>query len=407
MATEVDAAAVSCYGGDNWSCPKLHRDGEESQGKAFCISKLVDHRSISFGRYEAENLAWEKFSIFSPNRRKEEVEKSTAPGLVAQKKAFFEEYFKGFRAMKGLFKGQKVGEAAVPAGNLHSGQDSKAEKGNAIDTVRGTKLNRSSYSPNTKDANKAEQRKKHSPAKGSVASAASMLKPGSKMKKDDVKKSVGLLKPSVTKTVTKKPVKEVIPTKSSVKSSTSNHRKLGEGHNAVREVQAKTAREKTVAPPKTKKSSGKPDTTSTKVVTQKLPVSTQTAKTITTTGHTRGSSLANRNLNEVGKKPLTSSGISIKQKSGEPENQKPKAMSTKLPVSNASKPGARTMKSASGEKPEKATNARIGRDPKPAPSKVTDIRTTPNVNTVRKSSSSRVGLTNELKDPKDRVPKRR
>ncbi|CAN1196213.1 Protein WVD2-like 7 [Linum perenne] len=407
MATEAEAA-VSCNGGENWSCPKLHRDGEESQGQAVCISKLVDHRSISFGRYEAENLAWEKFSVFSPNRRKEEVEKSTAPGLVAQKKAFFEEYFKSFRAMKGLFKGQKLGETA---GSLQSGQ----EKGNGIGTVRETKSRSFSQSPNTKDVNRLEQRKKkQNPAKGSVSSATSILKPGSKIKNNDVKRPGGLLKPSVTKTVPKKPVKEVKPAKPSVNGTSLNHaqsnRKLGEVRNAVRDVQAKTARANMVSSPKTKKSLEKPSTT-TKVAAKKLPVPTQISKTIASTGHTRGSNLTNRNCNEVGKKSLSSSSGPSKQKISEPGNQKPKFMPTKLPVSTASKTGAKSIKSARGEKPEKKTtamDARIGRDPKPAPSKVTDIRTTSsNASTARKIPSSRSGLTNELKDPKERVPKRR
>ena len=41
-----------------------------------------------------------KRSVFEHNRRQEELNKFTAPGLVAQKKAFFEEYYKRARHLK-------------------------------------------------------------------------------------------------------------------------------------------------------------------------------------------------------------------------------------------------------------------------------------------------------------------
>lgn len=66
------------------------------------ISDILDHGSISFGRFAAESLAWEKRSVFSHNRCQEELEKFKAPGFVAQKKAYFEEYYKRVRAMKAL-----------------------------------------------------------------------------------------------------------------------------------------------------------------------------------------------------------------------------------------------------------------------------------------------------------------
>ena len=62
----------------------------------------MDCDSISFGRYASDTLAWEKYSAFSHNRCQEELEKFKAPGLVAQKKAYFEEYYKKIRVMKGL-----------------------------------------------------------------------------------------------------------------------------------------------------------------------------------------------------------------------------------------------------------------------------------------------------------------
>ncbi|XLR07961.1 hypothetical protein S83_035899 [Arachis hypogaea] len=55
--------------------------------------------SISFGRFETEPLSWERRSSFSHNRYLEEVEKCSKPGLVTQKKAYFEAHCKE----KGLF----------------------------------------------------------------------------------------------------------------------------------------------------------------------------------------------------------------------------------------------------------------------------------------------------------------
>ncbi|KAJ6890240.1 protein WVD2-like 7 isoform X1 [Populus alba x Populus x berolinensis] len=56
--------------------------------------------SISFGRFMSESLAWEKWSTFSHNRFLEEVEQFSKPGSVAQKKAYFEAYYKKRAAMK-------------------------------------------------------------------------------------------------------------------------------------------------------------------------------------------------------------------------------------------------------------------------------------------------------------------
>lgn len=62
----------------------------------------MDHGSISFGRFSVETLAWEKRSVFRHNRCQEELEKYKSNGLVAQKKAYFEEYYKKIRALKVL-----------------------------------------------------------------------------------------------------------------------------------------------------------------------------------------------------------------------------------------------------------------------------------------------------------------
>lgn len=61
---------------------------------------MMDHGSISFGRFAFESLSWEKRSVFTHNERLEELENFKSPGLVAKKKAYFEEYYKKIRALK-------------------------------------------------------------------------------------------------------------------------------------------------------------------------------------------------------------------------------------------------------------------------------------------------------------------
>ncbi|XP_062180062.1 uncharacterized protein LOC133884610 isoform X2 [Phragmites australis] len=63
-------------------------------------SQVFGHGSVSFGRFDLESLEWEKWSVFTNDRRHEEFGKFN--GLVAKKKAYFEEYFKRIRELKAL-----------------------------------------------------------------------------------------------------------------------------------------------------------------------------------------------------------------------------------------------------------------------------------------------------------------
>ncbi|XP_062231408.1 uncharacterized protein LOC133928904 isoform X2 [Phragmites australis] len=63
-------------------------------------SQVFGHGSISFGRFDLESLEWEKWSVFTNDRRHEEFGKFN--GLVAKKRAYFEEYFKRIRELKAL-----------------------------------------------------------------------------------------------------------------------------------------------------------------------------------------------------------------------------------------------------------------------------------------------------------------
>ncbi|KAK6922195.1 hypothetical protein RJ641_012702 [Dillenia turbinata] len=70
---------------------------EEPFGLKFQATSLHSG-SISFGRFEAEPLSWERRSSFAHNRYLEEIEKYSKPGSVTEKKAYFEAHFrkKGF-----------------------------------------------------------------------------------------------------------------------------------------------------------------------------------------------------------------------------------------------------------------------------------------------------------------------
>uniref|UniRef100_A0A6N2MZE3 Protein WVD2-like 7 n=1 Tax=Salix viminalis TaxID=40686 RepID=A0A6N2MZE3_SALVM len=112
--------------GDKWSCLELSPATEESQDVS--ISQIMDCDSISFGRYASDTLAWEKYSAFSHNRCQEELEKFKAPGLVAQKKAYFEEYYKKIRVMKGLQAEQETTQTDPN----QNGQEIPAQEQNGI-----------------------------------------------------------------------------------------------------------------------------------------------------------------------------------------------------------------------------------------------------------------------------------
>ncbi|KAL6614045.1 hypothetical protein ACP70R_036315 [Stipagrostis hirtigluma subsp. patula] len=89
MAAEVKQTYFAWSQGES-----TEQDG--SQGVS--LSQTLDHGSISFGRFEVESLSWEKWSVFTNDRRNEEFGKFN--GLVAQKKAYFEEYYKRIRELK-------------------------------------------------------------------------------------------------------------------------------------------------------------------------------------------------------------------------------------------------------------------------------------------------------------------
>ncbi|WOK96523.1 protein WVD2-like 7 isoform X4 [Canna indica] len=88
MATDLDQAY------ERWSQEELS-DGDESHD--ISASQMLDG-SISFGRFPIESLSWERRSVFTHNRCQEELEKFN--GLVAKKKAYFEERYRRIRAMK-------------------------------------------------------------------------------------------------------------------------------------------------------------------------------------------------------------------------------------------------------------------------------------------------------------------
>eukprot|EP00268_Persea_americana_P035853 TRINITY_DN35354_c0_g1_i1.p1 TRINITY_DN35354_c0_g1~~TRINITY_DN35354_c0_g1_i1.p1 ORF type:complete len:562 (-),score=139.90 TRINITY_DN35354_c0_g1_i1:518-2203(-) len=82
--------------------------------------------SISFGRFMSETLDWGKWSSFSHNKYLEEVEKHSAPGSVAQKKAYFEAHYKRIAAKKAAALLEQANDAGFP----DSEENHSAENGN-------------------------------------------------------------------------------------------------------------------------------------------------------------------------------------------------------------------------------------------------------------------------------------
>ncbi|KAG5236144.1 protein WVD [Salix suchowensis] len=79
--------------------------------------------SISFGRFMSESLAWEKWSTFSHNRFLEEVEQFSKPGSVAQKKAYFEAYYKKRAAMKAAALLEQANTASNDVSEVQAADD--------------------------------------------------------------------------------------------------------------------------------------------------------------------------------------------------------------------------------------------------------------------------------------------
>ncbi|GJT58231.1 WVD2-like protein 7 isoform X1, partial [Tanacetum coccineum] len=92
--TQMGEAAVPCM--MRLNSQPLFASSEIKEGDP--IRALTT--SISFGRFLTEPLNWERWSSFSHNRTLEDVQKYSRPGVVAEKKAFFEAHYKNFALKK-------------------------------------------------------------------------------------------------------------------------------------------------------------------------------------------------------------------------------------------------------------------------------------------------------------------
>lgn len=73
----------------------------------------------------SESLAWEKWSAFTHNKYREEAERYSRPGSVAEKKAFFEARYKKIAAKKAAASIEQQQSAAV---NDHSSDVSRVNQ---------------------------------------------------------------------------------------------------------------------------------------------------------------------------------------------------------------------------------------------------------------------------------------
>lgn len=85
--------------------------------------------SVSFGRFMSESLTWEKWSSFTQNRYKEEIEKYSKPGSVAEKKAYFEAHYKKKAAQKAAasLEEQNIAVNNIPVSSLVTNNESPIE----------------------------------------------------------------------------------------------------------------------------------------------------------------------------------------------------------------------------------------------------------------------------------------
>ncbi|KAG6735848.1 hypothetical protein POTOM_061483 [Populus tomentosa] len=330
--------------------------------------------------------------VFSHNRcRQEELEKFKAPGLVAQKKAYFEEYYKKFRAMKGLQAEQETTQTY----SYQNGQEITTREENGVDTEASKRkenlailildnhttgnispsrrgindgveeesyLNGSSggaskedeiglcfsariisiYSmedgsssctPSVKSSSKTRQ--KGSP--GTVASAANRTKSDCRMSKDVVKPSEKP-KPSVCKEITSKADVSLVSGKRITTKTASNKRS-----------------------------------------------DQRSSKEMTTISHLRKFSVDNRICDGFGQRSLGLSGHHILPKSRESESQRPKVVLKNLPDRDKSNQNTglerRPISFGLDE-----IDARIG--PKSDPSKGTGSQRTSNLKPVNKIVTS-------------------
>ncbi|KAF7123817.1 hypothetical protein RHSIM_Rhsim12G0051900 [Rhododendron simsii] len=89
-------------------------DVENKVGESVASGATLE-ASVSFGRFERDSLSWEKWSSFSQNKYLEEVEKFSAPGSVAQKKAYFEAHYKKVASRKAELQGQEEKQPEINA----------------------------------------------------------------------------------------------------------------------------------------------------------------------------------------------------------------------------------------------------------------------------------------------------
>ncbi|KAJ1286544.1 hypothetical protein BS78_03G360600 [Paspalum vaginatum] len=129
MATEVNQTYFAWSQGES-----TERDGPQGVS----VSQTLDHGSISFGRFELESLSWEKWSVFTNDRRNEEFGKFN--GLVAQKKAYFEEYYKKIRELKASQQQNQQTELTLEysGDGSDSSQTAEEEQGAGLETPTGS-----------------------------------------------------------------------------------------------------------------------------------------------------------------------------------------------------------------------------------------------------------------------------
>ncbi|KAK8591812.1 hypothetical protein V6N13_031840 [Hibiscus sabdariffa] len=86
------------------------------------VSVIMSQGSFSLGRYANDSFSWEKKSVFTYDRRQEELDKIKALGVVARKKAYYDEFFRNVELAKENAKEEGNGTDAAVTVNANQVQ---------------------------------------------------------------------------------------------------------------------------------------------------------------------------------------------------------------------------------------------------------------------------------------------
>ncbi|KAJ7982720.1 Protein WVD2-like 7 [Quillaja saponaria] len=437
----------------SWSYPDIQSDHQHPEDVS--TSEILDHGSISFGRFAAESLAWERRSAFSHNRCQEELDKFRAPGLVAQKKAYFEEFFKKARAMKTLQAEQQETSQCQPCQDARSNTpqaessidlvvlkeeknsenacqtqisedhltDKNASRSGILCVPEGLNKQISYHDNNSLRAIEADEtslssyaneseyfpveasslttplvsRSSEDAKQGCLISNSVKIKPSSAMAHTTILSAKGDVSSAGNKKLDLRIIKDSPKSNGRLKPSNHKHPKVSSS-STVRSVSV--ARDSPASSSPSCGGGTQKVTSTVKGWQGKLPKKLpdhakpmQRKMEATVTSGLRNNAQDNRNRLQVSRKHLNMNDCQMRLKGGESESQRPKAASRKLPLQNnrVKSGGWSSVDGAKQKEGGKESNARPGKDAQSRQSTKSTICKTLNSKLGEKVALSRPG----------------